>query len=123
MISNTLYQNIYEELSKYMAPGWEKLVVYLEYGAASYSFSFYIKKKNEYIKCYDLPYVTDDDLVKSFKEIDKFVSKERDKENEPWTNMTMVVDNAGNMRTDFDFTDLLQDSYQYRKRWKEKYLN
>lgn len=122
MISEAVYQNIYEELSRYLMPGWKKLVVYLEYGNASYSFSFFIQNSNEYVKCYNLPNVSDEELVKSFSKIDKIVSTERKKVDETWSNMTMVVDNTGSMHTDFDYTDLSQGNYQYKKDWKKKYL-
>ena len=97
--------------------------MYLEYGNASYSFSFYIGLRDEYVKCYDLPNVTENDLAMSFKKIDKIISEERNKEkSEPWTNMTMIVSKAGNMHVDLDYTDLSEGTYQFKKNWKKKYL-
>lgn len=122
MMNETVYQNIYEELSKYLMPGWEKLVVYLEYGNASYSFSFFVKNDKDYLKCYDLQGVSEDKLAKSFKKIDNLISKERGKRKDVWTNMTMIVDNKGNMHTDYDYTDLSEGTYQFKKNWKKKYL-
>lgn len=124
MMNETVCQNIYEELNKYLMPGWDKLVVYLEYGNASYSFSFFVKngKDKDYLKCYDLPGVSDDELAKSFKKIDNLINKERGKLNDVWTNMTIVVDNEGNMHTDYDYTDLSEGTYQFKQNWKKKYL-
>lgn len=123
MISDKIYQEIYEELSIYLPLDWEKLIVYLEYGKASYSFSFYVKIGDNYVKCYDLPNVSENALDASFKKIDRLVSKERDKEKaELWTNMTMLVAKTGDMHTDFDYTDLSEGAYQFRKDWKKKYL-
>ncbi len=122
MMNETVYQNIYEELNKYLMPGWEKLVVYLEYGNASYSFSFFVKNGKDYLKCYDLQGVSEEELAKSFKKIDNLISKERGKLKDVWTNMTMVVDNEGNMHTDYDYTDLSEGTYQFKKNWKKKYL-
>lgn len=45
MMDEKVYQNIYDELSGYMKSDFSKLVVYLEYGENSYSFSFYLKKE------------------------------------------------------------------------------
>ena len=73
MINEKIYQEIYDELSKYLVSGWEKLIVYLEYGYASYSFSFYVKTKKGYVKCYDLSSVSEKALDISFKKIDKLV--------------------------------------------------
>lgn len=58
----------------------------------------------------------------SFKNIDKIVVKERGKLKDAWTNMTMVVDSDGNMHTDYDYTDLSEGTYQFKKNWKKKYL-
>lgn len=122
MLNGEVYQEIFNELSRYLVQGWEKLIVYLEYGEASYSFSFYVKIKGKYIKCYDMPGVSDEELAKSFQKIDSIVSKQRTKEKEPWSNMTMSVDPSGDMHTDFDYTDLSGGTYQFKKKWKKKYL-
>ena len=122
MINAKVYQQIYDELSRYMVPEASKLVVYLEYGEASYSFSFFEKINDVYVKCYDLEGVSDDMLADSFSEIDEIVSKERCSGKQPWTNMTMIVDKDGNMHADFDYTDLSGGTYQYKKNWKKKYL-
>ena len=114
--------SIFSELEGYLPKGWDKLVVYLEYGNGSYSFSFHVKTGGKYTKCYDLPDVSEDALAKSFSKIDKVILKERKKEKELWSNMTMVVDNDGNMHTDFDYTDLSEGTYQFKKNWKKKYL-
>lgn len=122
MIDSKVYQKIFDEISKYAPDMWEKIIVYLEYGEASYSFSFYIKSGDKYVKCFDLPNVSEKELNTSFKKIDKLVSKTRDKEADLWSNMTMTVDRKGNMHTDFDYTDLSSGTYQFKKNWKKKYL-
>ncbi|MCR5593362.1 MAG: antitoxin YezG family protein [Saccharofermentans sp.] len=123
MIKEFVYQGILDELSAFLTDGWEELVVYLEYGDSSYTFEFYVKVNGNYIKCYDLPGVSDDDLAKSFSNIDEMISSERNHETDPlWTNMTMVVTNSGVMHADFDYTDLTQGAYQYMLDWKKKYL-
>ena len=122
MMDNTVYQDIYEELDKYLFNGWDKLVVYLEYGKASYSFSFYVKVEGVYIKCYDLPNVSEDDLENSFRKIDSIISEKRNKEKDLWTNMTMTIDKNGMMKTFFDYTDLSVGTYRFKKEWKTRYL-
>ena len=123
MINNKTYQKIYDELSKYLLAGWEKVVVYLEYGEASYSFSFYEKIKGKFINGYDLPGVSEKELDASFRKIDRWILKERKKEKgDIWTNMTMVVTESGDMKCDFDYTDLSEGAYLYKKNWKKNYL-
>ena len=50
------------------------------------------------------------------------MNEERMKEKELWSNMTMVIEPSGFMHTDFDYTDLTEGSYVYKKAWKAKYL-
>ncbi len=123
MMNEKIYQNIYDELDKYLVAGWERLVVYLEYGKASYSFSFFVKTNDKYIKCYDLADVSDEELAASFAKIDKILEKERNKEKDAWTNMTICIDKSGGMHADLDYTDLSGGTYQYKKNWKKKYLD
>lgn len=123
MINETVYQAIFDELSKYLPSYWDKLIVYLEYGNSSYSFAFYVQVGDKYIKCYDITGVSEKQLAKSFSYIDKVVSKERSKEKDKlWTNMTMTVTPTGALHTDFDYTDLSEGTYQFKKDWKKKYL-
>ena len=119
-----VYQIIFDELSQYLLPNWQKLIVYLEYGFNSYTFSFYVKDENKIVKCFDLPGVTEEALAASFKKIDIRVSEERRNEKgNLWSNMTMTVMNTGDMRTDYDYSDLSEGTYKHRKEWKNKYLN
>ncbi len=123
MINETVYQSIFDELSKYLVSGWTKLIVYLEYGNTTYSIAFYVQADGKFTKCYDLPNVSQEELVKSFSYIDKLVSKERNyAKSDLWTNMTMTVSNTGKMKTEFDYTDLSEGTFEFKKQWKEKHL-
>ncbi len=122
MISGKIYQIIYDEIDKYLFEGWERIIVYFEYGEASYSFSFYVKSEGKYIKCYDLPNASDDDIAESFSRLDKIIAKERDAGNDKWTNMTVEIEKTGKMHADLDYTDLSEGTYKFKKEWKEKYL-
>lgn len=123
MLNEKVYQIIFDEISAFLPKEWDRLVVYLEYGEDSYSFSFYVRDNKQYVKCYDLPEINEDKLMDAFKRIDKAVLKERKKiKGDLWTNMTMTVDSKENMRTEFDYTDLTEGAYQYSKKWKQKYL-
>lgn len=124
MINEEVYQIIFDELSQYLLPYWEKLIVYLEYGNNSYTFSFYVKDEHRIVKCFDLPGVTEEALASSFKKIDIIVSKERRNEKgNLWSNITMTVMNTGDMHADYDYSDLSEGTYEYKKEWKKKYLN
>lgn len=121
MVNEKIFQTIFDELSKFLQNKWERLVIYLEHGEEAYSYLFYVKEEGKYSQCFDLGF-SEKEILKSFSKIEKIVSKERDGMNEKWTNMTMVIDDKGNMKTDFDYTDLSEGNYRYKKEWKKKYL-
>ena len=123
MLDTAIYQKIYEDLAVFLPDSWEKLVVYLEYGEAVYTFSFYVKVDGKFIKCYDLPDLDEEQLFRAYREIDLLVEPERNAlPRERWTVMTMLVDSDGKMHTDFDYSDLSNGTYEYRKAWKQRYL-
>ena len=37
--------------------------------------------------------------------------------------MTLVVDDEGNFKADYEYGEISDDSIGYYQRWKEKYLN
>ena len=123
MLNEKIYQFIFDKIGSFLPEKWDRLVIYLEYGEASYSFSFYVRTNKQYVKCFDLPGISEEMIFKAFKEIDIAVSNERKKVNgDLWSNMTMIVDGDGNMHTDYDYTDLSDCAYKYSKEWKKKYL-
>ena len=123
MISEKIYQSIFDEVSIYLPSSWDRVVIYLEYGESSYSISFYVKESGKYTKCYDLKGVSDEELYRSFKKINNAVAKQRNAiDGDKWSNMTMSVESSGKMKVDFDYTDLTEKAYQYSREWKKRYL-
>ncbi|MCD8020325.1 MAG: antitoxin YezG family protein [Clostridiales bacterium] len=124
MIKKKTFQIIFDQVCRCLPSEWDKLVIYLEYGAASYAYSFYIQKNGKYINGFDIPGTSEKKIADSFKKVDKAVFKDREaSKDELWTNMTMIVDANGTMHSDFDYTDLTEDAYEYKKQWKDKYLS
>lgn len=37
--------------------------------------------------------------------------------------MTMIVDADGNMKTEFDYSDISEDSIGYEQNWRKKYIH
>ena len=122
MMNDKIYQMIFNEVSDFLPDEWTDLIVYLEHGEEAYSYSFYVKTNEKYVKFFDLD-ISEEKLLAAFARIEKKVSKERSKLDKCWSNMTMIVDGNGNMKTDFDYTDLSRGNYQYKKAWKKKYLD
>ena len=64
------------------------------------------------------------EIVPGHMNIDKIVSPQRkdlDEKNR-WTVMTMIVDSEGNMKSEFDYTDISEIAIQYEREWEKKYL-
>ena len=122
MMDNKLFQKVFNEIATLLPSKWDKVVIYLEHGEESYSYSFFVENAGAYTKCFDMDNFSEDEMFTVFSKIEKIVSIERVKCKALWSNMTMVVDSTGAMKTDFDYTDLSNGSYQYKKLWKKKYL-
>lgn len=122
MINNKIYQRIFDEISQYLISGWKKLIAYFEYGHDSYSFEFFEYVDGKYIKCFEIPEIDEDELLSSFEILNETIEPERNKLKKKWSNMTFIVDSKGKMKTDFDYTDLSENSYEYKKAWKQKYM-
>ncbi len=123
MTKEDLFQRIFNELHRYLPENWNKVVAYFEYGEESYSFSFFVKEKGQYTKCYDLPGVSESDLMELFSTINIFLGAERNKDKSNlWSTMTMTIEVNGHMKADYDYCDLSGGTYLYKKNWKRKYL-
>lgn len=64
-------------------------------------------------------------MIKVFMNIDKIIKVERDKldDKSKWSVMTMIVDADGNMKTEFDYSDISEDSIGYEQNWRKKYIH
>lgn len=125
MDKDRVIQQIFDRLDPVLPSDWTEVVFYAEYDMVSYSMEFYVKQGRDYVKCFDLPGSSRSDLLSTFSEIDKVIGIERKdlSDKDLWTNMTMSIQSNGKVRVDYGYDDLTQDSYEYKKRWKRKYLN
>ena len=122
MIDDKVFQTIIDEIISYFPENWKETVVYFEYGKASYTIDFFVKVNDEWVKCYDIPDISDKKLEKSFSKIDACVSKMCRCGKDKWSTMTLTIERDGNFRSFMDYTDLSEGNYTYRKEWKKKYL-
>ncbi len=125
-MNDKIFQNIFDRLQYYLPEAWKKVIYFAGYTEGSYSMKFYIQdEKGEYTDCFHLQGVSKGQLVKVFMDIDKVLSKEREKldDKHKWLSFTMIVEENGAMKTDFDYEDCSDDVISYEKSWKEKYLS
>lgn len=124
-MDNSIFQKIFDLLQGVLPNTWDNLVFYASYSKGSYSMKFYVRNGDtEYLDCFQLPNINRIQIVRLFMSIDKILSPERamEEETKKWSVMTMRVDSNGNMKSDFDYTDISENFISYEREWKEKYL-
>ena len=124
-MNDNIYQDIFNILQDVISEDWKKLIFFAEYEEGSFSINYYITNNNkDYTDCYNLINVSESKLDQSFLDVDKILSparKELDK-NHLWTVMTMIVDDEGNMKVDFEYEDVSENFFSYIEEWEKRYL-
>lgn len=123
-MNNEMFQNIFDILQDGLPEQWNKVVFFVGYTEGSYTMKYYIKGlDNQYKDCFSLDKPGKAGLIKLFMQIDKVISKERNAtEDNKWTVMTMIVDSAGAMKTEFDYENITENAIEYEREWKKTYL-
>lgn len=124
-MNQAIYQTIFDKLQNYLPEKWNKLVFYAGYTDGSYSMKYFVKNGDgAYVDCFSLQGVNRSELIKLFIDINKDLAAERENLDlkHKWTVFTMVVDQFGKMRTEFDYTDISENSIAYEQDWKKRYL-
>lgn len=125
-MNNEIYQEIFDLLSEVLPADWKKFVLYVAYTPGSFAIKYYTRNENGiYTDCFSQQKVSRAQLVKIFMEIDKRISLERNllEDNNKWNVMTMIVDSNGRIKVDYDYVDISENSIDYEKKWKAKYIN
>lgn len=149
---NNQFEKIVNEISACIPDEWSNIWFYSEVlkDAQNIYFYFKSKSKNKLIQCMEISdeyNVDEDDIIDSLMEISELTVKlhRTFKENNEreWTNFTMIVDESGKFKVDFDYTDIskgefllddrytiweyktlgIQPSNSYSKNIIDKYLN
>lgn len=124
-MNEEIFQNVFDILQDLLPESWTNMVFYTSYTSGSYSMKFYVNTGNgQYIDCFNIPGLNRSQLVAAFIKINEELSKERDKQipQNRWNVFTMTVNSQGMMHADFDYTNIDEDTIDYERRWKEKYL-
>ena len=120
------YQSIFNTLQGILPDDWHKVVFYAQYGENSYSMKYFVDSGDGvYTDCFKLKGISKRDIIKAFALIDSQIMPIRKKlsKKDTWSVMTLIVDDEGNFKADFEYEDISEDSIGYYQRWKEKYLN
>ncbi len=120
------FQKIFGVLESVLPEHWKRLVLFAGYTQGSYTMKYYVKDDNDlYTDCFSQNVIGNAQLIKVFMNIDKIIKIERDKldDKSKWSVMTMIVDADGNMKTEFDYSDISEDSIGYEQNWRKKYIH
>lgn len=122
-MDENLFQNIFDRLSDLLPKDWKTVVFYAGYTQGSYSMKFYVDSGNgQYQDCYNIPEITDLQLIQVFMAIDDEIVSVRNKLEEKWTVLTLIVDSEGDFKTYFDYTDISETAIEYQIEWEKQYL-
>ena len=124
-MDNKVFQDIFDILQPVLPKEWKKLLIFIGYTEGSYTMKYHTcNESGVYIDCFSQKEINRAQLIGVFMNIDKIVSPQRkdlDEKNR-WTVMTMIVDSEGNMKSEFDYTDISEIAIQYKREWEKKYL-
>ena len=125
-MNERIFQNVFDNLQDLLPASWMKVVFYAGYTAESYGMKFYVDTGDgQYIDCFNIPGLSQSQLITTFIKINEELSSDRDKQTPTnrWNIFTMTVDSQGMMHTDFDYTNIEENTIAYERKWKEKYLH
>ena len=119
------FQQLYEILDGVLPEAWIKVVFRAEYREGSYSMKYYVKDQTgNFIDCYNLQEITENDIINAYIEIDKLLYPERQKldDDKQWSVLTFSIDSEGIFKTEFSYDDIDDKYFVYINEWKKKYL-
>ena len=98
-MENVIFNDITKNLVTVLPENWEKVCLYCQITNDSYEFFFHVKVDGIYIQSFD--------LEKSYK-----ISRKELRD----------LEKNGKFSTEYEYTDYSENSLEYKKAWKEKYL-
>lgn len=129
---NEIYVKIAETINETIPEEWDKVYVYgeiLEDVQRAY-FNYYPTGSNESVYSHSIPQlfeISQDEYKKLWYELVKNLSELwqvfKNNGQEPWTNLTFILESTGKFKIDYDYTDLSEASPSKRHLiWDYKYL-
>jgi uncharacterized protein (TIGR01741 family) len=130
---NNIYQKIAHTIIETIPEKWSKVFVYGEIteDVRTAFFYYYPANVSTPIYSHDIPNIfaiEKGDYKKLWRQLlDNLEELWREFKNngqDPWTNLTLIFDNQGNVKIDYDYEDLSDaDDHERRIIWEYKYLS
>lgn len=128
-----IYQRIANILVDMIPEKWKKILLYAEFreGYKKIFFYYYPMDREEPVYSLDIPDLfnvdvnefdgLENELYSCFSNLRK---EFKEQEQEPWTNLTYILDNTGRMRINYGYDDLSEMSpVEKQEKWENEYLN
>lgn len=127
-----IYGKIANLLNDLIPEDWDKVYMYgeaLEDTGIVYFF-YHSIGKDEYVYSHYIPEIADMPQYEYYKCLEQLVDNIRELQNEfrkngqdVWTNLTLMLENTGEFKIDYDYTDL-SDVSDYKRQiiWEYKYI-
>ena len=120
----TIYSKVGSTLFNVLPDRWEKAILYAQMTESSYELFYYAKVNGEFVNNFDLGKeglgIDRQEVRKCFREIYEILLPDY-RENQ-WYAMTFILSKTGEFTVDYEYTDYSENSFEYKKLWKEKYL-
>ena len=116
-------QKIFVLLPDFLPNGWKRLAFLAEYSEGSFCMKYYTQcGDGEYQDCYSLG-IPRKDLNTLFLRIHSLIKPVRAELKDKWTVMTLLVNDDGSFKVDYDYSDLTGRTLKYHDEWEKKYLH
>jgi uncharacterized protein (TIGR01741 family) len=129
---NEIYGKIAGTLNETIPEDWDKVIMYGEVleGASETFFNYYPTGSNKSVYSHDIPHlfdISEDEYNQLWLRLINYLEELHDifiqNEQEPWTNLTFILESNGKFKIDYDYTDLSDaDDVERHMIWNYKYL-
>ena len=118
-----VFQKVLETVFPILPEDWNSFIVRGLFSRQGSEIRIFIRdSSNTYQDCYAVG-VPNEEVIQVSKSIyEELLKLRQSSEKEPWTGVTMVVDNEGNFTSDFDYSETKLFTPDYESAWENRYL-
>ncbi|EZP77238.1 hypothetical protein H839_06334 [Parageobacillus genomosp. 1] len=129
---DSIYQAIAQNIIETIPEDWTKVYLYAEIteGVRKSYFFYYPVGSDEPVYSHDIPELFDIDeneydqlWYQLLDLLQELWNEFKINSNQPWSNLTLILDNEGNFKIDYSYNDLSKvDPHEQQIIWEYKYL-
>ena len=122
-MKDEIFQKILDLVFPILPEDWTCFVVRGLFSQDGSEIKIFIRdSSNAYHDCFALG-IPNAEVVQVCKAIyEELLQLRQSSEKEPWSVITMTVDNEGNFTSDFDYSQIKMFSPEYDSAWEQRYL-